>query len=148
MAMRPRGGMIKKTSLAEYAKIRANGLIAISLLDGDELRWVGMTRWPERHHPGHPEGPVQPASTRSRSGHGPRYARRHGIRLKKGDEVIGMEIVQPSAELLVVTEQGRQAHTAGRLPGQASGHRWRDRQLAEPRHRRRGRGAGRRPRRR
>ena len=29
-----------------------------------------------------------------------------GIRLKKGDEVIGMEIVQPSAELLVVTEQG------------------------------------------
>ena len=43
MVMATRGGMIKKTSLAEYAKIRANGLIAISLLDGDELRWVGMT---------------------------------------------------------------------------------------------------------
>ena len=29
-----------------------------------------------------------------------------GIRLRKGDDVIGMEIVLPSAELLVVTEQG------------------------------------------
>src|SRR4029079_13836344 len=29
-----------------------------------------------------------------------------GIRLKKGDEVVGMEIVLPAAELLVVTEQG------------------------------------------
>src|SRR5205814_27745 len=31
MVMATRGGKIKKTSLAEYAKIRANGLIAISL---------------------------------------------------------------------------------------------------------------------
>ena len=38
MVMATRGGMIKKTSLAEYAKIRANGLIAINLVDGDELR--------------------------------------------------------------------------------------------------------------
>ena len=43
MAMATRGGMIKKTSLAEYAKIRSNGLIAISLVEGDELRWVGLT---------------------------------------------------------------------------------------------------------
>ena len=43
MAMATRGGMIKKTSLAEYAKIRSNGLIAISLVAGDELRWVGLT---------------------------------------------------------------------------------------------------------
>ena len=43
LLMATRGGMVKKTSLADYAKIRANGLIAISLLDGDELRWVGIT---------------------------------------------------------------------------------------------------------
>jgi len=29
-----------------------------------------------------------------------------GIRLRPGDEVIGMEVVRPGAELLVVTEQG------------------------------------------
>ena len=28
------------------------------------------------------------------------------IRLKKGDEVIGMEVVEPGSQLLVVTEQG------------------------------------------
>ena len=41
MATRP--GKIKKTSLADYAKIRANGLIAINLVDGDELQWVGLS---------------------------------------------------------------------------------------------------------
>jgi DNA gyrase subunit A len=29
-----------------------------------------------------------------------------GIRLRKDDEVVGMEVVEPGAELLVVTEQG------------------------------------------
>src|ERR671914_6490 len=36
MVMATKKGMIKKTSLAEYAKMRANGRIAISLVDGDE----------------------------------------------------------------------------------------------------------------
>ncbi|HEY0664301.1 MAG TPA: DNA gyrase subunit A, partial [Thiobacillaceae bacterium] len=43
LVMATRRGMIKKTSLAEYAKIRANGLIAINLQDGDELQWVGLS---------------------------------------------------------------------------------------------------------
>ena len=43
MVMATRGGMIKKTSWPSTPRSRANGLIAISLLDGDELRWVGMT---------------------------------------------------------------------------------------------------------
>src|SRR5919106_2900144 len=106
MVMATRGGMIKKTSLAEYAKIRANGLIAISLVDGDELRWVGLTDGQDdiilatrkgqaaRFH----EHEVRPMGRDTRGV--------TGIRLKKGDEVIGMEIVQPNAELLVVTEQG------------------------------------------
>jgi DNA gyrase subunit A len=106
MVMATRGGMIKKTSLAEYAKIRANGLIAISLVDGDELRWVGMT-----------DGQSD-IILATRKGQAARFHEHEvrsmgrdtrgvtGIRLKKGDEVIGMEIVQPGAELLVVTEQG------------------------------------------
>ncbi|HEY7526375.1 MAG TPA: DNA gyrase subunit A [Candidatus Limnocylindria bacterium] len=106
MVMATRGGMIKKTSLAEYAKIRANGLIAISLVDGDELRWVGLTDGQDdvilatrkgqaaRFH----EHEVRPMGRDTRGV--------TGIRLRKGDEVIGMEIVVPEAELLVVTEQG------------------------------------------
>jgi DNA gyrase subunit A len=106
MAMATRGGMIKKTSLAEYAKIRSNGLIAISLVEGDELRWVGLTD-------GHND-----IILATRNGQAARFHETEvrpmgrdtrgvtGIRLRGDDEVIGMEVVAPAAELLVVTEQG------------------------------------------
>ncbi|HLE88805.1 MAG TPA: DNA gyrase subunit A [Candidatus Limnocylindria bacterium] len=106
MAMATRGGMIKKTSLAEYAKIRSNGLIAISLVEGDELRWVGLTD-------GHND-----IILATRNGQAARFHETEvrpmgrdtrgvtGIRLRGDDEVIGMEVVAPGAELLVVTEQG------------------------------------------
>ena len=106
MAMATRRGMIKKTSLAEYAKIRSNGLIAISLVEGDELRWVGLTDGADdiilatrdgqaaRFH----ETEVRPMGRDTRGV--------TGIRLRQDDEVIGMEVVLPTAELLVVTEQG------------------------------------------
>jgi DNA gyrase subunit A len=106
LVMATKRGMIKKTSLAEYAKIRANGLIAISLIDGDELRWVGLSDGQDdvilatrkgqaaRFH----EHEVRPMGRDTRGV--------TGIRLRKGDEVIGMEIVVPDGELLVVTEQG------------------------------------------
>ena len=43
LVMATRRGQIKKTSLAEYARIKANGLIAINLVGGDELRWVDVS---------------------------------------------------------------------------------------------------------
>ncbi len=106
MAMATRRGMIKKTSLAEYAKIRANGLIAISLVNDDELRWVGLT-----------DGDSD-IILATRKGQAARFSESEvrpmgrdtrgvtGIRLRKDDEVIGMEVVVPDEQLLVVTEQG------------------------------------------
>ncbi|MEB3224872.1 MAG: DNA gyrase subunit A [Synechococcus sp.] len=44
LVMLTQNGYIKKTALSAFAKIRANGLIAISLEDGDELRWVRLAR--------------------------------------------------------------------------------------------------------
>lgn len=38
------GGFIKKTELSAFSNIRANGLIAISLEEGDQLRWVRRAR--------------------------------------------------------------------------------------------------------
>jgi DNA gyrase subunit A len=38
--MLTKGGFIKKTQLSAFSNIRTNGLIAISLEEGDELRWV------------------------------------------------------------------------------------------------------------
>jgi DNA gyrase subunit A len=107
LVMATRQGKIKKTSLAEYAKIRANGLIAINLLDGDELQWVGLS-----------DGQSD-IIVATRKGQAARFRESEvrpmgrdtqgmtAIRLKGGDEVIGMEVVQDREdELLVVTEQG------------------------------------------
>jgi len=44
LVMLTQGGFIKKTALSAFGNIRANGLIAISLEDGDQLRWVRLTR--------------------------------------------------------------------------------------------------------
>lgn len=38
------GGFIKKTALSAFSNIRTNGLIAISLEEGDQLRWVRRAR--------------------------------------------------------------------------------------------------------
>jgi len=42
--MLTQNGYIKKTALSAFAKIRSNGLIAISLEDGDQLNWVRLAR--------------------------------------------------------------------------------------------------------
>jgi DNA gyrase subunit A len=107
LVMATRLGKIKKTSLAEYAKIRANGLIAISLLDGDELQWVGLS-----------DG-QNDIVVATRKGQAARFREAEvrpmgrdtqgmtAIKLKGDDEVIGMEVVEHLTEqLLVVTEQG------------------------------------------
>ncbi|HEU5325413.1 MAG TPA: DNA gyrase subunit A [Candidatus Limnocylindria bacterium] len=107
LVMATRRGMIKKTSLAEYAKIRANGLIAINLQGGDELQWVGLS-----------DGQSD-IIVATKKGQAARFRESEvrplgrdtmgvaAIRLKGEDEVIGMEVVQNREdELLVVTEQG------------------------------------------
>ena len=107
LVMATRKGMIKKTSLAEYAKIRANGLIAINLVDGDELQWVGLS-----------DG-QNDIIVATKKGQAARFQEKEvrplgrgtqgvtAIRLKGDDEVIGMEVIEHlSEQLLVVTEQG------------------------------------------
>jgi DNA gyrase subunit A len=107
LVMATRRGQIKKTSLAEYARIKANGLIAINLVGGDELRWVDLS-----------DG-SNDIIIATRNGQAARFAEREvramgrdtmgvtGIRLKGDDEVIGMEVIRdPGQQLLVVTEQG------------------------------------------
>ncbi|MGB3769244.1 MAG: DNA topoisomerase (ATP-hydrolyzing) subunit A [Phormidesmis sp.] len=44
LVMLTQGGFIKKTALSAFSRIRTNGLIAISLEEGDELRWVRGAR--------------------------------------------------------------------------------------------------------
>jgi DNA gyrase subunit A len=43
LVMLTKSGFIKKTALSAFSNIRTNGLIAISLEEGDQLRWVRRT---------------------------------------------------------------------------------------------------------
>jgi DNA gyrase subunit A len=107
LVMATRQGKIKKTSLAEYAKIRANGLIAINLLDGDELQWVGLSDGQSDIIVATKKGQAARFRESEVRPMGRDTQGMTAIRLKGGDEVIGMEVVQNREdELLVVTEQG------------------------------------------
>ncbi|MFQ6537489.1 MULTISPECIES: DNA gyrase subunit A [Aphanothece] len=44
LVMLTSGGYIKRTRLSAFANIRSNGLIAISLEEGDDLRWVRLAQ--------------------------------------------------------------------------------------------------------
>jgi len=99
-------GTVKKTPLADYANVRANGLIAIKLDDGDELRWVKQTTGNDEivmstalaQAIRFKEGDVRPMGRATRGV--------RGVRLRSGDFVVGVDVVQPDTILLVVMENG------------------------------------------
>ena len=104
--MATRQGTVKKTALKDFANVRATGLIAIKVDPGDELKWVRLTS-------GQDEIIMSTAlaqairfkETDARPmGRATRGVR--GIRLKKDDLVVGVDVVQSDSQLLVVMENG------------------------------------------
>ena len=101
-----RQGLVKKTSLSEYSNVRSTGIIAIRLEEGDKLVGARLTRGNEeiilvsssgnalRFH----EDDVRPMGRDARGV--------KGIDLGPDEYVVGMDNVQPNADLLVVTETG------------------------------------------
>jgi len=102
-----KNGLVKKTKLAAYnTPLRADGIIAIKMREGDEL--VGV-----RHASGDDDVLMV-----SRNGQAIRFSEQdvrpmgrdasgvQGMRLRAGDEVISVAIAQADADLLVVTENG------------------------------------------
>lgn len=99
-------GISKRTPVSQFANIRTNGLIAISLREDDDLISVRLTDGDKQVIIGTRDGMLvrfQEDDIRSmgRTAGGVR-----GIKLRDGDEVVGMEIVEPGQEILVVTEKG------------------------------------------
>ena len=118
MFMATRQGVVKKTTLEEFANARASGIIAISLRDNDELIDVRLT-----------DGKHQVVLI-TENGYAIRFSEEDvrsmgrnaygvkGISLDKDDQVIAMEVVHPhlerDSELLVVTANGFGKRTAFR----------------------------------
>lgn len=110
--MATKKGTVKKTKLSDYLNIRTSGLIAIRLDDDDELRWIRQSTGDNeiiistahgqsiRFH----EKDVRPMG---RTARGVR-----GIRIRKGDEAIDMNTVQPGSYIFVISENGYGKRTA------------------------------------
>ena len=100
-------GTVKKTPVKDYANVRTNGLIAIKLDEGDELRWIKRTSGDNDVIISTSAGQAirfNEKDTRpmGRSARGVR-----GVRLRPNDSVVGMDIVTGDDQtLLVVSEKG------------------------------------------
>lgn len=100
-------GTVKKTPLKDYANIRTNGLIAIKLDEGDELRWIQKTGGANDIIVSTSAGQAirfneADARPMGRSARGVR-----GVRLRPNDTVVGMDVVREDDQrLLVISDFG------------------------------------------
>jgi DNA gyrase subunit A len=99
-------GVIKKTPFEQYQNVRTSGLIAINLDDGDELRWIRTTTGENEVLISTSQGQAirfheKDARPMGRVARGVR-----GIRLRPGDRVIGMDIVEEGSDIFVISKFG------------------------------------------
>jgi DNA gyrase subunit A len=106
MVMVTRDGIIKRTDATEFSKIRATGIRAITLREGDELVFCSLSNGANT---------ILLATSR---GQGIRFKEEEvrcmgrqasgvmGIRVKKNDRVVGMEVISDHGEILFATEGG------------------------------------------
>ena len=112
LVMATRKGFIKKTNLSEYANVRRAGLIAIALRKGDVLAWVAPARKDDRILLATKKGKGITFKESDARPMGRPTQGVTGIRLAKGDDVVGMGIVRPRTEVLSVTANGYGKRTA------------------------------------
>ncbi len=99
-------GVVKKTPFEQYQNVRSSGLIAINLDEGDELKWIRMTNGDNEVVISTQQGQAirfheKDARPMGRVSRGVR-----GIRLRSGDRVIGMDIVEKDSNIFVISEHG------------------------------------------
>lgn len=99
-------GVTKRSPVSGFAHIRANGLIAISLRDEDELIAVRLTDGNKQIIIGTRQGKLVRFEETDIRSMGRTASGVRGVRLKDDDYVVGMEIIEPGQEILVVTENG------------------------------------------
>ncbi len=105
--MATKKGTIKKTAIKDFYNVRSNGLIAIKLADGDELKWVQETTGENDIVVSTSAGQAtrfneKEVRVMGRSAMGVR-----GMRLRPKDEIVGMDVItDPKQKLLAVSANG------------------------------------------
>ncbi|HEY5630355.1 MAG TPA: DNA gyrase subunit A, partial [Candidatus Limnocylindrales bacterium] len=107
LVLATRRGIIKKSPLEQFERVRSTGIRAITIAEGDELAWVSVSSGSDdviiataqgmlaRFH----ENEVRPMGRDAGGVIGIRLAR-------QGDAVVSMSVVEVGADLLVLTETG------------------------------------------
>jgi DNA gyrase subunit A len=102
-----KNGLVKKTRFGDYnTPLRADGIIAIKLRDGDELVAVLHSSGDDDILIVSYKGQAIRFHERLTRPMGRATSGVTGMRLRKGDEVIAADIARNDADLLVVTENG------------------------------------------
>jgi len=104
-------GLIKKTVIEEFTKVRRSGLIAIKLKAGDELRWVKYSAGADDVILSTFKGQAIRFDEKDVRAMGRTAAGVKGMRVKKDDFIMSMDLVNKkdnldNLQLLIVTENG------------------------------------------
>ncbi len=106
MVTATRRGQIKKTALKAYANPRRGGIIATGINEGDVVIGAALTSGADQIVLGTAGGMAIRFEETNVRGMGRTAAGVKGITLRKGDEVVDMVIIDPTATLLTACENG------------------------------------------
>jgi DNA gyrase subunit A len=99
-------GKVKRVVMEEFAAVRPSGLIAMGLDDGDQLGWARVTSGKDEVIFVTENGQALRFSESKVRAMGRPAAGVQAIKLKKGDSVTSMDVVEKDGALLVVTSGG------------------------------------------
>ena len=99
-------GTVKKTKLSEFENIRTNGLIALTLKDGDELSNVLATDGSQNIFIATHQGYAVTFNEKDVRSMGRSAAGVRGINLRDGDYVVGSGVLKAEDEVLTISEKG------------------------------------------
>lgn len=99
-------GVVKKTAFEAYQNVRSSGLIAINLDEGDTLRWVVRTTGKNEILISTSQGQAIRFDESNVRAMGRVSRGVRGIRLRVGDQVIGMDTVKEDSNIFVISEFG------------------------------------------
>jgi len=107
LVLATRNGIVKKTPLEAFERVRSSGIRAITIADDDELAWVDVSIGADDVIIATSKGKLARFAETEVRAMGRDAAGVIGIRLaRQGDAVVGMSVVQPNADILVLTETG------------------------------------------
>jgi DNA gyrase subunit A len=106
LVMVTKQGTIKKTPARLYSQVRRNGLIAINLVEGDELNWVKLSAGSDELIIATTDGKAIRFSEKQVRPMGRDTTGVRGISLRPAALVAGFDIVRKNAYALVVSEKG------------------------------------------